>query len=101
MPENRLVIHKWTSRVKNSLLGFATVELPNGLYIHDISIHGKGSRRWAMMPATAQMEGDKQRVVDGKAQWKKLLEWRSRELSDQFSERLIEAIKQQHPGAFQ
>lgn len=99
MGENRLVVSKWRAVSKNTLLGFADVELPNGLLIHDISVHEKNGRRWTAMPATARIDDGRQRVVDGKAQWKKILEWRSRDLSERFAARLIEAIQDQHPGS--
>lgn len=99
MAENRLVVHSWKPIVKNTLCGFCTVELPNGLYIEDISIHHKNGRRWAILPSTAQLENGQQRVKDGKAQWKTILRWRDRELADRFSDALIEAIQSQHPGA--
>ena len=99
MAENRLVVHSWKPVVKNTLCGFCTVELPNGLYIEDISIHHKNGRRWAAMPSVPQLENGQHRFKDGKGQYKNILHWRTRELGDQFSERLIEAIQSQHPGA--
>lgn len=99
MGENRLVVHSWKAVVKNTLCGFCTVELPNGLYIEDISIHQKNGRYWASLPSVPQLENGQQRFKDGKAQYKNILHWRDRDLADRFGEALISAIRAQHPGA--
>lgn len=99
MAENRLVVHSWKPIVKNTLCGFCTVELPNGLYIEDISIHHKNDRWWASLPSAPQLENGQQRFKDGKPLYKNILRWRSRDLADQFGDMLIEAIRAQHSGA--
>ena len=40
---------------KNSLRGFATIELPNGLTIRDVSLHTSNGKSWASLPAKPQM----------------------------------------------
>lgn len=99
MPESRLVVHAWKAIVKNTLQGFASIELPNGLYIDDISIHQKNGKWWSAMPSVPMLENGQHRIKDGKPQYKSIMRWRSRELGDQFSVKLIAAIKDQHPGA--
>jgi hypothetical protein len=98
--ENRLVVHKWQPYQKNTLCGFATIELPNGLYIEDMTVHHKNGKRWVSMPSLPQLQDGKQRVDNGgKPLYKSILRWRSKELADQFGERVIAAIRSQHPGA--
>lgn len=99
MSETRLVVHSWKAIVKNTLCGFCTVELPNGLYIEDVSIHQKNGRWWSALPAVPQLENGQHRIKDGKPQYKNVLRWRDRDLGDRFSDALISAIKSQHPGA--
>ena len=71
---------------RNTLRGFCVVELPSGLIVRDVSIHTRGGRCWASLPAKPQIDQDgRQRCSsDGKPLYTAILEWRSRELSDRF-----------------
>jgi hypothetical protein len=86
---------------KNSLRGFCSVELPIGLRIDDISIHVSHGRTWASLPAKPMLdaEGRQKRDANGKAAYSAMLQWRDRELADRFSERVVELVRQSHPGA--
>lgn len=96
----RMQIKAWRPFVKNTLRGFATVELPIGLVISDITVHTKNGKSWASFPAKAQIDKDGQiRVADGKIQYVKILEWSNRDLSDRFSNALVQAVLAEHPDA--
>ena len=90
------VLRDWRAFSKNTLRGFATIELPSGLVIHDISIHEKNGKWWAAMPAAPQLENGQHRFLDGKGQYKRILEWRDRGLSDKFSEVVVGLVRSQH-----
>jgi hypothetical protein len=85
--------------VKNSLRGFATVELKDGLMIADCPVHAASSGRlWASLPAKAMLDRDgKQIVVDGKKQYDAILKWRDRELGG--SEAVVTLVRAEHPEA--
>lgn len=93
-------LRNWRAVSRNSLLGFAEIELSNGLIILDISVHQNSGRYWAAMPAVPQLENGKHKIVDGKGQWKRVIYWNSRELSDKFSQAVVALIKQKHPEIF-
>lgn len=91
-------LREFRSVVKNTLRGFATVELPSGLVIYDIPVHTKGGKSWASMPSAPQIENGAVRVKDGKAQYKRILEWRDRDLQDRFSTALCDLITTHNPN---
>jgi hypothetical protein len=96
-----LQLKEWRPLVKNTLCGFATVRLPNGLIIRDITIHNKDGRMWAGMPSKPLYSKDGSPFLqsNGKQRYAFILEWESRELSDGFGDALIALIKEEHPHA--
>jgi hypothetical protein len=82
---------------RNSLRGFATVELPSGLAIADIAVHVHG-KAWASLPARPQInsDGTARRGDDGTIVYSAILKWRSRGLQDGFSAAVVEAVEAQH-----
>ena len=97
----RMQLKAWRPLVKNTLRGFATVELPIGLVIKDISVHQKNDKCWAGLPAKPIISQDGTVAQkDGKAQYTSVLEWNSRDLSDRFSASIVDIVLAQHPDAF-
>lgn len=94
-----MVLRDFRAFNKNTLRGFAIVELPAGLVIHNITIHTKNGKAWAAMPSVPQLQDGQHRVIDGKNQYKRILEWRDRDLGDRFSAALVELVKAQFPNA--
>jgi hypothetical protein len=93
---------KWRPLVKNSLRGFADVELPIGLVIREIPLLTSHGKCWASLPAKPVLDAvGRQAEQDGKKKYAAILEWRSRELSDRFSEKLVAIVRAQHPGALE
>ena len=86
---------------KGGLIGFCTVEItPPGLTIVDcpLRVNGEGSY-WCALPAKPMLGQDGRQVESGgKKQYATILKWRDRGLSDRFSERVIELVRQQYPG---
>lgn len=100
-PPRRMQLKAWRPLVKNTLRGFAIVELPNGLTIKDVSVHQKDNKRWAGLPAKPVIGQDGTVVQkDGKAQYASIMEWNSRDLSDRFSAAVVELVLASHPDAF-
>ena len=52
---------------KNSLRGFASIKLPNGLIISDVVVGETGDRQWALLPSKAMIDRDGELMRDGAA----------------------------------
>jgi hypothetical protein len=75
---------------KNTLRGFASIELPNKLTIVDCPVHLANGRAWASLPAKAAIDRDgRQIVVDGKPQYVAIFKWGDRDLADRFSDAVV------------
>ena len=97
-PRMRLI--EWKAFHKNTLRGFASVELPNGLVIRDITVHDKDGKRWAGLPSKPVLDSDGRHVSNhaGHKQYSALLGWRDRDLSNRFSAAVVELVRSEHPG---
>jgi len=89
------------SPVKNSLRVFADVELPNGLRICEIPVLSSAGKDWAALPSKPQIDkDDRQKIgVSGKPAYSPILEWRSRELADGFSAKIVALVLERYPDA--
>lgn len=95
-----VIILEWRPLRKNSLLGFAKIQL-GALRINDVAINTSNGRTWANLPSKPMVNRDGQAMKDeaGKIKYVPLLEWSSREASDRFSESVIASMNEAHPGA--
>ena len=97
-PKMRLI--SWKSLVKNSLRGFATIELPIGLKIVDCPVLVSNGKTWASLPTKPVLDRDGKHVKpDGKPQYSAILEWKSRDLADRFSQAVVELVRTEYPAA--
>ena len=96
----RLKLLEWRPIHRNTLCGFANVELPSGLVIRDVSVHQKNGKWWAGLPARPMLDAEGRQIRNhaGKAQYAALLGWRDRELADRFSGAVVELVRAAHPG---
>jgi hypothetical protein len=88
--------------VRNTLRGFASVTIAElKLTIRDIAVHEKGESRWAQLPAKPQIR-DGELVGDdaGKIQYWPIMEFTSPAVRDAFSARVVEALLEFAPSAF-
>ena len=85
---------------RNSLRGFASVRI-GGLLVRDVAVHNSNGKRWAQLPSKPMIGSDGVAMKDdrGKTRYVPLLEWSRRELSDDFSASVIEAVEREHPHA--
>lgn len=87
---------------KNSLFGFATVELAGGLTVRDCPVCGGGGKFWAAFPGAPQIDRDGRQIeVDGKKQFSVILSWASRETRARWSEAVVALVREQHPGVLE
>jgi len=98
-PQMRLI--RWRPVVKNSLRGFADLELPNGLRLLDCPALMSSGRAWATLPGKPQIDADgrQNRDAAGKPSYIPVAEWRSKELREGWSDRVAELVRQEHPEA--
>jgi len=91
----------WRPLVRGALRGFVTVELPIRLKLVDCPVLVSKGKAWASLPSKPVLDRDGRQETDfnGKPSYAAILEWRSRELSDRFSQVVITAIRQMYPGA--
>jgi hypothetical protein len=99
-PPRQMVLRRWRPMRRNTLHGFAYLELANGLQIDDVAVHIRDGRAWASLPARPMLDADGRHVVrEGKPQYATILRWRTRDLADRWSAAVIELIRQANPGA--
>ena len=96
-----LAVVTWRPLVKSALRGVTTVALPIGLKIVDCPVLVSNGRAWVSLPSRPVLHRDGQHKSDanGKPTYAAILERHSRGLNDRFSEAIIAAICQKHPGA--
>ena len=87
----------------NTLHGFCDVRIVEmRLLVRDISVHQKNGKRWASLPAKPQInrEGTVRRDDRGKVACTPILEFSDRETREAFSARVISALLEFAPAAF-
>jgi hypothetical protein len=100
-PPKSLRLIAWRPLAKGALRGFATVELPIGLKLVDCPVLVSKGKVWASLPSKPVLDrnGRQKTDVNGRPAYAAILEWRSRELSDRFSQAVVTAIRQRYHGA--
>ena len=98
-----LALVAWRPVVKGALRGFAAIELPIGLKIHDVPVLVSNGKAWASLPSKPQLDrhGHQKTAANGKPAYVSIIEWRDRALSAAFSDRVVELVRQAHPDALQ
>jgi hypothetical protein len=94
-------IADWRAVRKNSLLGFAKVELPGGMVISDVTILSGECGPWASPPSKSMINRDGAVVKDqnGKVRYSLIAEFTSKEVRDRLSNALVEALRLAEPEA--
>jgi hypothetical protein len=85
---------------KGTLIGFADIELPGALLVHDCPVfRAKDGSAWAALPAKPVVDRDGKQKADanGKRQFAPVLEWCNRELANRFSAVVINLIRRAAP----
>jgi hypothetical protein len=93
----------WRALHRHTLRGFVVIHIAElRLTIRDIVVHEKEGRRWVQLPARPQLDRNQQLVKDqaGKILYATLMTWDSRDVSDAFSARVVEALLGRFPDAF-
>jgi hypothetical protein len=100
-PTMRLV--RFDERRQGALRGFAEVELPIGLILHDVPVFAGATGPWAVLPTKPQLDRDRRQKLgaDGKPLFTAVVEWRNRDLAARFSAGVVELIRADYPGALE
>jgi hypothetical protein len=88
----------------NTLFGFADIVIPEmRLRILDATVHESHGKRWVGLPAKLQITRDRSVRLDqrGKVVYSPVLEFTDRATRDAFSARVIDALLEDFPGAFE
>lgn len=87
---------------RNTLRGFAKVQLRNGLIIDDVYIGEKDGRSWAWLPSKMMAGRDGKPMLDkeGKTRYQPIVAWATDALQDEFSRRMSALVREKHPEAF-
>ena len=94
-------VREWRPLRKNSLVGFAKVELPSGMIIADVTVLTGPHGPWARPPSKPMVGSDGVVMKDasGKVRYSPIIEFTSKEVRNRFSASVIEAVQAAHPEA--
>jgi hypothetical protein len=102
-PRLTVKVEAFTQRRSGALIGFGTVLIPEiRLRIIDVAVFESHGKRWCGLPGRPQLDKDGavRRDERGKAQYTPVIQFLDRDTSDAFSERVIEALHEAYPHAF-
>jgi hypothetical protein len=93
---NAVRIAEWRPLHRNTLRGFAIVELPSGMIIRDVSVHEKNGKRWVAPPGKPMIDGNGRHLENsvGQKQYSPIISFRDKATSARFSEVVLDAIRQ-------
>ena len=89
----------WREMRRNALLGFAKVEFPSGLILHDVTVlRGQGGP-WASPPSKPMVgrEGTVMKDETGKTRYVPIIEFASKEARNRWSDEVIAALRAGRP----
>ena len=100
-PRMPVTILEWKPMSRNSLKGFAKIQL-GALTILDCPVHNTDGRKWCGLPSKPQIDsdGNVKREPTGKIKYVALLQWATKAASDRFSDSVVAALEEKHPDAF-
>jgi DNA-binding cell septation regulator SpoVG len=92
-------ILEWRQHKKDTLLGFAKVELPSGMVLLDVTILTGERGPWASPPSKPMIDREGAALKDaaGDLRYAPIIEFASREIRDRWSAAVIEAMRAAHP----
>ena len=95
----RLRLEALKAMRKGSLVGFATLRLPNGLVIADCPVCESHGKAWASIPGKPILDRDGRHAEqDGKKHYGQILQWADRDTADSWSDAVVDLVRQQHPA---
>lgn len=98
----KLVVDEFKPLQKNTLRGFCRLLLPEGLILHDVSVHVRDGRAWASPPGKPMLsrEGVQMRDAAGKPLFAPVLSFTGKADQAAFSTAVVDALRRTHPEVF-
>jgi hypothetical protein len=95
-----VIVKSFSAIRKNTLRGFATVQLRSGMIVADVAVHITDGRPWASPPSKPILDRNGSAVRDdaGKIKYVAIISFASKDLRDRFSTAIIDAMMVAHPG---
>ncbi len=95
-----LTLLAWRPVRRNTLRGFAHVQLGRALAIKDVAVHWGCDRTWVSLPGRPVLDpaGYHMRGNNGRLVYLPILEWTDPVTAKRFAEGVIEMIDRDHPG---
>jgi len=95
-----LKLIEWRSFHKNTLRGFATVQL-GALKIIDVSVHVLNGKNWCGLPAKPMInaDGTVQRDERDRVRYAQIMEWTNKETAEKFRAAVCDALERDYPDA--
>lgn len=92
---------EWRPMVRNSLLGFAKIQI-GALQISDVTVHSSNGKRWASLPSKPMVgaDGVARKDDSGKIKYVAILGWSNKDTADRFSEAVTGAVEERYPDTF-
>jgi hypothetical protein len=79
---------------RNSLRGFATVQLDSGMVVADCSYHVQGNSSWVSPPGKPMLDPDKRQVLkDGKPQYSAVIDFIDAATRRRWSDAVVTAVE--------
>jgi hypothetical protein len=80
---------------KNSLLGFATIQMTSGLILKECTYHSLAGKSWASPPGKPQTDGSGSPMKDekGKAKYVNIVDFASKDVRDKWSGQAVAAVE--------
>ena len=94
----------WRPFERNTLRGFATLQMRSGIVMSDIGIHQKGDKCWASPPGRPKLDPNGVAVRNretGKIDYFSIVSFSSDQLRRRWSDEAIVAVRRDHPEAFE
>jgi hypothetical protein len=98
----RLRLVDWHPIKKGKVIGFALVEFPCGLRVHDVPVLQGRDGPWAALPTKPRLDAERrqQRDMEGRLTYVPVLSWTTQRLEKAFSARVVALVAAAHPEAF-
>ena len=98
-------IRRWRPypNAAGTIRGFVDVEFASGIVILGCMLmRGPAGKHWVAPPSVKQVDTDGTPRLDanGRPRWSPIVEFRDRAAADKFRDLVLEALRRQHPTAF-
>ena len=94
---------EFSPSAQGTRMGFFNIDLPSGLTIDGVHVHrGLLGTPYARLPSAPDIDQDgvQKRDPSGNLKWRSMQRWRSKALQDGWSAKVIELVREAHPGVF-